>query len=56
MGNSSSWFRYVMDWFDKIVRPHLMQSSGLKGFCWKRLCRRKLYEKVELYNDYQIRY
>ncbi|WP_080571804.1 group II intron maturase-specific domain-containing protein [Orientia tsutsugamushi] len=56
IGNSSSWFRYVMDWFDKIVRPHLMQSSGLKGFCWKRLCRRKLYEKVELYNDYQIRY
>ncbi|WP_080943571.1 group II intron maturase-specific domain-containing protein [Orientia tsutsugamushi] len=56
IGNSSSCFRYVMDLFDKIVRHHLMQSSGLKGFCWKSLCRRKLYEKVELYNDYQIRY
>ncbi|WP_445668708.1 group II intron maturase-specific domain-containing protein [Orientia tsutsugamushi] len=50
IGNSSSCFRYVMDWVDKIVRPHLMQLSGLKSFCWKRLCRRKLYKKMELYN------
>ncbi|WP_371253849.1 group II intron maturase-specific domain-containing protein [Orientia tsutsugamushi] len=33
ISNSSSCFRYVMDLFDKMVRCHLMQSSGLKSFC-----------------------
>jgi len=33
-----------------------MKSRKLKGFGWERWSRRDLYEKIGLYNDYQIRY
>ncbi|WP_371219769.1 hypothetical protein ACA348_08915 [Orientia tsutsugamushi] len=33
-----------------------MQLHELKSFGWKMWCRRGLYEKIGLYNDYQIRY
>lgn len=56
IGNSSRCFGYVRDWVEKKVRRHLMKSRGLKGFGWERWSRRDLYEKVGLYNDYQIRY
>ncbi|WP_341794864.1 group II intron reverse transcriptase/maturase [Rickettsia endosymbiont of Rhinocyllus conicus] len=56
IGNSSRCFGYVRDWVEKKVRRHLMKSRGLKGFGWERWSRRDLYEKMGLYNDYQIRY
>lgn len=56
IGNSSRCFGYVRDWVEKKVRRHLMKSRRLKGFGWERWSRRDLYEKMGLYNDYQIRY
>lgn len=56
IGNSSRCFGYVKDWVEKKVRRHLMKSRGFKGFGWERWSRRNLYEKMGLYNDYQIRY
>jgi len=56
IGNSSRCFGYVKDWVGKKVRRHLMKSRGLKGFGWERWSKRDLYEKMGLYNDYQIRY
>ncbi|XVN40702.1 MAG: group II intron reverse transcriptase/maturase [Rickettsia endosymbiont of Argas persicus] len=56
IGNSSRCFGYVRDWVEKKVRRHLMKSRGLKGFGWERWSRRELYEKMGLYNDYQIQY
>ncbi|WP_146695843.1 group II intron maturase-specific domain-containing protein [Orientia tsutsugamushi] len=54
IGNSSRFvLEYVMDLVEKKVSRHLIQSCGLKGFRWKRWSRRELYEKMELYNDYQ---
>jgi RNA-directed DNA polymerase len=56
IGNSSRCFCYIKDWVEKKVRRHLMKSRKLKGFGWERWSRRDLYEKMGLYNDYQIRY
>ncbi|WP_339040189.1 group II intron reverse transcriptase/maturase [Candidatus Lariskella endosymbiont of Hedychridium roseum] len=56
IGNSSRCFGYVKDWVEKKVRRHLMKSRRLQGFGWARWSKRYLYEKVGLYNDYQIRY
>jgi len=56
IGNSSRCFGYVKDWVEKKVRRHLMKARKLKGFGWKRWSKVDLYEKLKLYNDYQIRY
>lgn len=49
-------FSYIKDWVAKKVRRHLMRARQRKGFGWGRWSRRDLYEKIKLYNDYQIRY
>jgi len=56
IGNSSRCFSYVRKWVEEKVRRHLMKSRGLYGFGWKRWSKAMLYEKLGLYNDYQIRY
>jgi RNA-directed DNA polymerase len=56
IGNSSRCFGYIKDWVEKKVRRHLIRTRGLKGFGWARWSRKELYEKMGLYNDYQIRY
>lgn len=46
-----------MDWIEKKVIRHLMQSCGSSnGLGCKRYSRSKLYQKMGLYDDYQIRY
>lgn len=56
IGNSSRCFDYIRDWVVNKVRRHLMCARQRQGFGWGRWSRRDLYEKIKLYNDYQIRY
>jgi RNA-directed DNA polymerase len=56
VGNSSKCFSYVKSWVDKKIRRHLMRAKGRKGFGWNRWSNRWLYQKLNLYTDYKIRY
>jgi RNA-directed DNA polymerase len=56
IGNSSKCFSYVKSWVDKKIRRHLMRAKGRKGFGWNRWSNRWLYQKLNLYTDYKIRY
>ena len=56
IGNSSQCFSYVKDWIQKKIRRHLMRARKLKGFGWDRWSNKWLYEKLNLYGDYKIRY
>ena len=56
IGNSSQCFSYVKDWIQKKIRRHLMRARKLKGFGWDRWSNKWLYEKLNLYGDYEIRY
>ena len=55
VGHSSSCFYMVKRWVEKKVRQHLMRARGRKGFGWKRWSSEWLYERLDLYNDYQLR-
>ena len=54
-GHSSSCFSMVKQWVEKKVRQHLMRARGRKGFGWKRWSSEWLYDRLGLFNDYQLR-
>ena len=56
IGNSAKCFSYVKDWLQKKIRKHLMRARKRKGFGWDRWSNKWLYEKLNLYGDYKIRY
>ncbi len=56
IGNSSECFAYVKDWVEKTIRRHLMRVRKRHGFGWNRWSRDWLYNTLELYNDYKVRY
>ncbi len=56
IGNSSKCFSYVRSWVDKKVRRHLMRARNRKGFGWNRWSSQEIYQKLNLYRDYKIRY
>ena len=56
IGNSSECFAYVRDWVEKKIRRHLMRVRKRHGFGWNRWSRDWLYNTLELYNDYKVRY
>jgi len=56
IGNSSECFAYVKDWVEKKIRRHLMRVRKRHGFGWNRWSRDWLYNTLELYNDYKVRY
>ncbi len=56
VGNSCKCFRYVRSWVDKKIRRHLMRARKRKGFGWNRWSNQELYQKLNLYEDYKIRY
>lgn len=56
IGNSSQTFGYVKQWLMKKIRRHLMHQRKRKGFGWKRWSSDFIYKKLNLYNDYKIRY
>jgi len=55
VGHSSSCFYMVKRWVEKKVRQHLMRARGRKGFGWKRWSSEWLYDRLGLFNDYQLR-
>ena len=54
VGHSSSCFCTVKRWVEKRVRQHLMRARGRKGFGWKRWSSEWLYDRLGLFNDYQL--
>jgi len=56
IGHSSRSFNYVKDWVEKKIRRHLMRARKRKGFGWNRWSREWLYQTLELYGDYKVRY
>jgi len=55
VGHSSSCFAMVKQWVAKKVRQHLMRARGRQGFGWKRWSSKWLYDRLGLFNDYQLR-
>jgi RNA-directed DNA polymerase len=55
VGHSSSCFYMVKRWVEKKVRQHLMRARGRKGYGWKRWSSDWLYDRLGLFNDYQLR-
>ena len=56
VGNSGRCFNYVKDWVEKKIRRHLMRVRKRHGFGWNRWSTAWLYNTLNLYNDYRIRY
>jgi RNA-directed DNA polymerase len=56
VGNSSKCFGYVRNWVDKKIRRHYMKARKLRGFGWNRRSIQKMYQNLNLYSDYRIRY
>ena len=54
VGHSSSCFFMVKRWVEKKVRQHLMRARGRKGYGWKRWSSEWLYDRLGLFNDYQL--
>ncbi len=55
IGHSSTCFFMVKRWVEKKVRQHLMRARGRKGYGWKRWSSEWLYDKLRLFNNYQLR-
>jgi RNA-directed DNA polymerase len=55
VGHSSVCFSMVKRWIEKKVRQHLMRARGRKGYGWKRWSSEWLYDRLGLFNDYQLR-
>ncbi len=54
VGHSSRCFSFVKDWVDTKIRRHLMRARQRSGFGWNRWSRQWLYEKLGLFNQYQL--
>ena len=55
VGHSSICFGVVKRWVEEKVRRHLMRARGRKGFGWTRWSSEWLYDRLGLFNDYQLR-
>src|SRR5216684_1510414 len=55
VGHSSICFGVVKRWVEEKVRRHLMRARGRKGFGWTRWSSQWLYDRLGLFNDYQLR-
>lgn len=55
IGYAGPSFNFIRDWVEKKIRRHLMRARKRKGFGWEVWSRQWLYEKLGLFNDYQIR-
>src|ERR1700730_7143586 len=55
VGHSSICFGVVKRWVEEKVRRHLMRARGRKGFGWTRWSSQWLYDRLGLFNNYQLR-
>lgn len=56
VGNSGRCFTHVKDWVEKKARRHLMRARKQRGFGWSKWSREWLYQNLNLYSDYKVRY
>jgi RNA-directed DNA polymerase len=54
VGHSSICFGVVKRWVEEKVRRHLMRARGRKGFGWTRWSSEWLYDRLGLFNNYQL--
>jgi RNA-directed DNA polymerase len=55
IGHSSICFGVVKRWVEEKVRRHLMRARGRRGFGWTRWSSEWLYDRLGLFNNYQLR-
>ena len=55
VGHSSICFGVVKRWVEEKVRRHLMRARGRKGYGWTRWSSEWLYDRLGLFNNYQLR-
>jgi RNA-directed DNA polymerase len=55
VGHSSICFGVVKRWVEEKVRRHLMRARGRKGLGWTRWSSDWLYDRLGLFNEYQLR-
>jgi RNA-directed DNA polymerase len=55
VGHSSICFGVVKRWVEEKVRRHLMRARGRTGFGWTRWSSEWLYDRLGLFNNYQLR-
>jgi RNA-directed DNA polymerase len=56
VGHASRCFSYVRDWVEKKVRWHLMRSAKRRGLGWTRWSQAWLYDTLDLFDGYHVRY
>jgi RNA-directed DNA polymerase len=56
VGHSGECFGYIKDWVEKKVRRHLAHARKRQGFGWERWSRPWLYDTLQLFNGYRVRY
>ena len=54
IGHSSICFGVVKRWVEEKVRRHLMRARGRQGFGWTRWSSEWLYDRLGLFNNYQL--
>jgi len=54
VGHSTRCFSYIKQWVEKKIRRHLMRARGRQGFGWKRGSTKWLYDKLGIFNSYQV--
>ena len=54
VGHSSICFGVVKRWVEEKVRRHLMRARGRQGFGWTRWSSEWLYDRLGLFNNYQL--
>jgi RNA-directed DNA polymerase len=54
VGHSSICFGVVKRWVEEKVRRHLMRARGRRGFGWTRWSSEWLYDRLGLFNNYQL--
>ena len=55
VGHAGRCFSMVKEWVDRKIRRHLMRARGRKGFGRRRWSSDWFYDRLGLFNDYQLR-
>jgi len=56
VGNSGRCFNFVRDWVERKMRRHQMRAQKRQGFGWKRWSESWIYQHLELFDGYRVRY
>lgn len=56
VGHAGRCFGFIKDWVEKKIRRHMQRARKRRGFGWQRWSKRWMYDDLELFNDYRVRY